>query len=141
MNFRMFLALIGAFVGLAALSAPASAATVAHTTTSLNVRSGPGAHYAKIATLPAGHRVELYHCEDSWCSIRAAGIHGWASASYLERSQVVRPVIVQPHIVIRPPHYRPHRPHWSHKPHRPRPPKPPRPHKPQCKIAPGFPCK
>ncbi|CDX23422.1 SH3 type 3 domain protein (fragment) [Mesorhizobium plurifarium] len=81
MNFRMFLALIGALVGLAAFPASASAATVAHTTTSLNVRSGPGTHYARIATLPAGHRVELYHCEDSWCSIRAAGIHGWASAS------------------------------------------------------------
>lgn len=138
MNFRMSLALIAALLGLTAFSASASAATVAHTTTSLNVRSGPGAHYARIATLPAGQRVTLYHCEDSWCSIHAAGVHGWASANYLERSHVVRPVIVQPQIVIRPPHYRPHRPHWPHKPHRPRPPKP---HKPQCKIAPGFPCK
>ncbi|RUU71273.1 SH3 domain-containing protein [Mesorhizobium sp. M2C.T.Ca.TU.009.01.2.1] len=135
MNFRMFLALIGALVGLAAFPAPASAATVAHTTTSLNVRSGPGAHYAKIATLPAGQRVTLNLCQGSWCSINAAGIHGWASANYLERSHVVRPVIVQPRIVVRPPHYRPH---WPHKPQRPRPPKP---HKPQCKIAPGFPCK
>ncbi|SFO47732.1 Uncharacterized conserved protein YraI [Mesorhizobium sp. NFR06] len=132
MNFRMFFALIAALVGLAAFCVSASAATVAHTSTSLNVRSGPGAHYARIATLPAGQRVTLYHCEGSWCSIRAAGIHGWASASYLERSHVVRPVIVQPQIVIRPPYYHPHRPY------RPRPPKP---HKPQCKIAPGFPCK
>ncbi|WP_051333931.1 SH3 domain-containing protein [Mesorhizobium sp. WSM3224] len=139
MNFRMFLALIAALFGLTAFCVSASAASIAHTTTSLNVRSGPGAHYARIATLPAGQRVELFHCEDSWCSIRAAGIHGWASAGYLERSHIVRPVIVQPRIVIRPPHYRPHRPHWPpHKPHRPRPPKP---HKPQCKIAPGFPCK
>ncbi|WP_217573178.1 SH3 domain-containing protein [Mesorhizobium sp. GbtcB19] len=138
MNFRMFMALIAAFLGLAVFSTSASAATVAHTTTSLNVRSGPGAHFARIATLPAGQRVTLSHCEDGWCSIRAAGLHGWASASYLERSHVVRPIIVQPQIVIRPPHYRPHRPHWPHKPHRPRPPKP---NKPQCKIAPGFPCK
>ncbi|TIT47161.1 MAG: SH3 domain-containing protein, partial [Mesorhizobium sp.] len=38
-----------------------------------------------------------------------------------------------PHIIVRPPHYRPHRPHRPHKPHRPRPGK--------CKIAPGFACK
>ncbi|MDX8531546.1 SH3 domain-containing protein [Mesorhizobium sp. VK25A] len=138
MNFRMFLALIAALVGLTAFSVSASAAAVAHTTTSLNVRSGPGARYAKIATLLAGQRVTLYQCEGSWCSIRAAGIQGWASANYLERSHVLRPVIVQPRIVVRPPHYRPHKPHWPHKPQRPRPPKP---HKPQCKIAPGFPCK
>lgn len=114
--------LIAAFVGLAAFPVSASAAT-AHTTTSLNVRSGPGPGYARVATLPAGHRVTLFHCEGSWCAIRTGGISGWASSSYLDRSYVVRPVIVQPHIVIRPPHYRPHRPHRP--PHRPE-----RPHKP-----------
>jgi uncharacterized protein YraI len=135
MNFRMFATLVVAVIGALALPVAASAATVAHTTTSLNVRSGPGPNYARIATLPAGQRVTLFHCEGSWCSIRAGGLHGWASSTYLDRVYVARPIIVQPRVIIRPPHYRPHRPHRPHKP------RPPRPHKPQCRIAPGFPCK
>jgi uncharacterized protein YraI len=138
MKFRTLAALIVGLVGLAALPATASAATVAHTTTSLNVRSGPGTHYARVATLPAGQTVTLFHCEGSWCSISAGAIHGWASASYLDRAHVVRPIIVQPRIIVRPPHH--HRPHWPNRPHKPNSP-PHKPHKPQCKIAPGFPCK
>jgi uncharacterized protein YraI len=140
MNFRTLAALVVAFVGLAAFPVSASAAT-AYTTTTLNVRSGPGPGYARVATLPAGHRVTVFDCEGSWCSIRAAGIRGWASANYLDRAYVSRPIIMQPQIVIRPPHHRPHWSHRPHRPHRPRPPRPPRPHKPQCKIAPGFSCK
>ncbi|WP_296736040.1 SH3 domain-containing protein [Mesorhizobium sp.] len=140
MNFRMLAALIVAFVGLAVFPVSASAATLAHATTSLNVRSGPGAHYARVATLAAGQQVTLLHCEGSWCSIRVGGIHGWANANYLDRTHVVRPVIVQPRIIIRPPHHHHRPPHWHHRPpHKPH--KPQRPHKPQCKIAPGFPCK
>ncbi|WP_367218901.1 SH3 domain-containing protein [Mesorhizobium sp.] len=132
MNFRMLTALVLAFVGLAAFPISASAAT-AYTTGTLNVRSGPGPGYARIATLPAGHRVTVIDCQGSWCAIRAAGIRGWASANYLDRVYVSRPIVVRPHIIVRPPHYRPHRPHRPHKPHRPRPGK--------CKIAPGFACK
>ncbi|CCV04833.1 SH3 type 3 domain protein [Mesorhizobium metallidurans STM 2683] len=131
MNFRMLAALVVALAGWAAFPASASAAT-ARTTTTLNVRSGPGPGYARVATLPAGQRVTVFGCEGSWCSIRAAGIRGWASSNYLDRVRAVRPIVVQPQIIIRPPHYRPHRPNK---------PRPPRPNKPQCKIAPGFSCK
>nr|WP_292717471.1 SH3 domain-containing protein [Mesorhizobium sp.] len=71
----MLAALVLAFVGLAAFPVSASAAT-AYTTGTLNVRSGPGPGYARIATLPAGHRVTVIDCQGSWCAIRAAGIRG-----------------------------------------------------------------
>jgi uncharacterized protein YraI len=101
MNFRMLAALVLAFVGLATFPISASAAT-AYTTGTLNVRSGPGPGYARIATLPAGYRVTVFGCEGSWCSIRAAGIRGWASSNYLDRVYA-RPIVVRPHIIVRPP--------------------------------------
>jgi uncharacterized protein YraI len=133
MRFR-FLLVVATILAAVFGSSAAAFAYSAHTSTNLNVRSGPGAGYAKVGTLPAGFRVNVTGCQPGWCRIRGGGVSGWASAGYLERSQVVRPPI----IIVRPPH-RP--PHW-HKPHRPphhRPPHRPRPGK--CKIAPGFPCR
>ncbi len=131
------LAVAALLAGLA-FAAPAMAAS-ARTTGDVNVRTGPGTGYARVGTLPAGTRVDLRGCEDNWCNVRGAGLGGWVSANYLT-NYVGRPpaVVIQPRIVVRPPHYRP--PHWNRPPHRPRPPKPRPPRPGNCKIAPGFPC-
>ncbi len=104
-----------------------AAAAPGHTTGNVNMRSGPGADYQKIATLPAGARVDIGRCVSNWCSVRALGVSGWVSANYVQRSGWQRPVVIAPTIVIRPPH-RPRPPHWQ------------KPGRPTCRIAPGYPC-
>lgn len=47
---------------------------------SVNLRAGPGANYARIATLPAGSRVDAGSCRAGWCRV---GGGGWISARYL----------------------------------------------------------
>jgi len=115
MRFRFLLAIATVLAAVFGTSA-AAFAYGAHTTTNLNVRSGPGASYARVGTLPAGFRVNVTGCEPGWCRIHGGGVSGWASSGYLSRAHVVRP----PVIIVRPPHRPPHR---------------PRPGK--CKIAPG----
>ncbi|WP_322414878.1 SH3 domain-containing protein [Mesorhizobium huakuii] len=135
MRFR-FLLVIATLLAAVLGTSGAAFAYSAHTTTNLNVRSGPGAGYAKVGTLPAGFRVNVSGCEPGWCRIHGGGISGWASSGYLAQAHAVRP----PVIIVHPPH-RP--PHWHHRPHH-RPPHHRPPHKPRpgkCKIAPGFPCK
>ena len=114
----------GSMMILSPLSANAETAT---TTQNVNLRSGPGTEYERLATLAAGIRVDILKCETSWCRVAGQGIRGWVSAGYLERAVVVKPiVVVRPIIIVRP--------HIGHRP-------PPRPHHPKCKIAPGFSCK
>lgn len=114
----------GSMMILSPLSAKAETAT---TTQNVNLRSGPGTEYERLATLAAGIRVDILKCETSWCRVAGQGIRGWVSAGYLERAVVVKPiVVVRPIIIVRP--------HIGHRP-------PPRPHHPKCKIAPGFSCK
>ena len=114
----------GSMMILSPLSAKAETAT---TTQNVNLRSGPGTEYERLATLATGIRVDIIKCETSWCRVAGQGIRGWVSAGYLERAVVVKPiVVVRPIIIVRP--------HIGHRP-------PPRPHHPKCKIAPGFSCK
>lgn len=150
MRLRLLLFFATILAGVFGTSAGAFAFS-AHTTTNLNVRSGPGTGFHRVATLPTGTRVDVRSCQGSWCDIRTSNVRGWASANHLSRSQVVVP----PPVVVRPPHWHHRPPHWQHRPphHRPphwRPPhhRPPHhrpPHKPRppgnCKIAPGFKCR
>lgn len=69
------------------VSAFASTATVA---TNVNVRSGPGVDFVKVATLPAGYRVDMGQCRGSWCQVHAGGVYGWVSARYLRASDARR---------------------------------------------------
>lgn len=64
-------------------SAFASPATVA---ANVNVRSGPGINFVKVATLPAGYRVNMGQCRGNWCQVGARGVYGWVSARYLRSS-------------------------------------------------------
>lgn len=137
MNYkRLYFAFALGFAFL--VSAGAANAASAFTTANVNLRTGPGTSYGRVATLAPGVRVDVLTCQSNWCRIGRQGIRGWVSANYLEYARAQRPVLIQPIIVgprhhrVRPPYYRPHRPHRPQRPHRPRP---------NCKIAPGFSCR
>ncbi len=126
------------FISIGLFAWPAyAAAYTAYTTGNVNIRTGPGTGYARIATLAGGLRLDVLTCQGSWCRVGYQGMSGWISANYLDRSVATRPppaVIIQPQIVVRPPYYRP--PYY-------RPPPPPPPYyrpRPNCRIAPGYPC-
>lgn len=53
------------------------------TTTNLNLRAGPSAETAKVATLPADTRVQLLSCAAGWCQVSTGGRAGYASQKYL----------------------------------------------------------
>lgn len=81
---RKFAPLAGAVIALCIGTAAASAAP-AYSTTTLNVRSGPGTGYRVVDTLRPGEPVNIDYCRGSWCFINKAGPDGWASAAYLSR--------------------------------------------------------
>jgi len=51
----------------------------------VNLRVGPGTGYARIATVPAGARVEILRCS-GWCEVIHAGRRGWVSGAYVARA-------------------------------------------------------
>ena len=78
--------------------------TTAFATTNLNVRSGPGVRYPKIAALAPREPVAVNQCTNSgWCTIGFRGRAGWVSGKYLAavatgaRTPVVAP---RPSVVI-----------------------------------------
>lgn len=56
---------------------------------SVNLRTGPGANHARIATIPAGAPVNVLRC-GRWCEVIYSGRKGWASAAYISRGGAVR---------------------------------------------------
>src|SRR5829696_3152994 len=59
------------------------------TTTSVNLRAGPGTNHPSIRTLPAGTAIDMGECEDSgsWCAVTVDGRSGFVSGRYLEERQ------------------------------------------------------
>ncbi|WP_264775294.1 SH3 domain-containing protein [Deinococcus aetherius] len=57
--------------------------TTRHTTTSLNLRAGPSAQSAKVATLPSGTAVRLVSCSSGWCRVQWNGRGGYVSQTHL----------------------------------------------------------
>ena len=70
---------------LAALAAPAMAATVGTAVTPLNIRSGPGPQYPVIGAIPTGREAVVNGCirGSRWCQISYGGRQGWAYSQYL----------------------------------------------------------
>jgi uncharacterized protein YraI len=66
-------------------SAVAATAFPATSTTTLNVRSGPGTHYSVIDNLEPGETVEVTAESGGWYQIDG---QGWASANYLDAGGV-----------------------------------------------------
>ncbi|WIY51841.1 SH3 domain-containing protein [Devosia sp. YIM 151766] len=65
---------------------PAAQAAPGAATANVNVRSGPGTSHGVISTLHRGQQVDVQRCQGSWCLVRARGVNGWVSASYLSTS-------------------------------------------------------
>jgi uncharacterized protein YraI len=81
---------------VAALSIPASAATVATALTPLNIRSGPGPQYSIVGAIPIRAQATIIGCiQDSlWCQVSYNGQQGWAYSQYLTAQLSGRSLIV-----------------------------------------------
>lgn len=76
---------VGMAVGLAGFAAAAPGAAKGN----VNLRTGPGTNYARIATIPAGAPVNVLRC-GRWCEVVYGGRKGWASAAYIARGGAPR---------------------------------------------------
>ena len=81
---------------VAALSIPASAATVATAMMPLNIRSGPGPQYSIVSAIPIRAQATIIGCiQDSlWCQVSFNGQQGWAYSQYLTAQLSGRSLIV-----------------------------------------------
>jgi uncharacterized protein YraI len=77
--------LLVAVTALAAVSLPASAATLATATTSLNIRTGPGPEYPVIGAIPDKGQAAVTGCIQGslWCQVTYNGKQGWAYSQYM----------------------------------------------------------
>lgn len=83
---------LGVAVAAAFLVAPAVAsAATAYVSAAVNVRSGPGANYARVAALPAGASVNAGSCRNGWCQIYNGGSVGFVSARYVRFGSYAAP--------------------------------------------------
>ncbi|MBP0482912.1 SH3 domain-containing protein [Sagittula salina] len=82
----------------------ASADTAWVAANALNLRSGPGTEYARVATLSACTRVDVVGYANGWAMVRRGGKDYWVAGNYLS----VAPCNTAPQIpvyrVIRPEH-------------------------------------
>lgn len=87
---------IAALMAATLLSAPASAATTAETTTTLNIRSGPGPQYDVIGVIKDNDQAIIEGCIEGslWCQVRYNGETGWAYSKYLTASVSGRTVVI-----------------------------------------------
>lgn len=60
-----------------ALAAPAVVSA------NVNLRSGPGAKYARVTMLPVGTRIDVGGCRRNWCQVSDRTYRGWVSARYV----------------------------------------------------------
>jgi len=66
------------------VSSPRADAVEAASTTTLNVRTGPGTEYSVVDSLDPGEVVEVGECiSNGWCYIYQTGPNGWVSSRYL----------------------------------------------------------
>jgi len=77
--------LLTTVAALAALSLPASAASLATATTSLNIRSGPGPEYPVTGAIPERGQATVTGCIQGslWCQVMYDGKQGWAYSQYM----------------------------------------------------------
>lgn len=89
--------ILGAAVIAAALFTPAIAsAATAYVSASVNVRSGPGSNYGRLAALPAGATVNAGSCRNGWCQIYNGSSVGWVSARYVRFGSYSGPAYAAP---------------------------------------------
>jgi len=88
--------LLAAVTALAAVSLPASAATMATAITSLNIRTGPGPEYPVIGAIPDKGQATVTGCiqGSQWCQVTYNGKQGWAYSQYMMASGGGQAVVV-----------------------------------------------
>lgn len=69
----------------------------------LNMRAGPGTHYAVLDVIPFGEPVAVGRCSGSWCRVDFDGLQGWTSSRYLDEITYRRAPIVRGPRVVRAP--------------------------------------
>ncbi|AFR26660.1 hypothetical protein MF1_09940 [Bartonella quintana] len=97
----ILLALFGSGLGITV--SHAAVGTVARVASGQAIlRTGPATAYKVIATVPTGAKVQIYGClsNKAWCSLRYNGKVGWASARYLNVTNV--PTIAFAHMRVKP---------------------------------------
>ena len=74
---------VAAMTAAAALSVPASAATLASAMTPLNIRTGPGPEYSIVGAIPDRGQATIIGCIQGslWCEVSYNGRQGWVYAS------------------------------------------------------------
>jgi uncharacterized protein YraI len=83
----------GLLAGALALPDMALAAN-GYTNGNVNMRTGPGVNYPRIATIPRGAGVTIRGCvrNHRWCDVAWRGWRGWVSARYLVWTRYRRPI-------------------------------------------------
>ncbi|CAM3440441.1 SH3b domain-containing protein [Deinococcus saxicola] len=66
-------------------AAPPVDDVIRYTTSTLNLRSGPGVETVRVATLDKDTRVRLQFCLSGWCKVNAVQGVGYVSQKYLRR--------------------------------------------------------
>lgn len=76
----------------------ASAATVAVSTASVNLRAGPATSYPVVTVVPAGTSIVTHGCvsDYTWCDIAYGNTRGWVSADYIQVVYSGAPVVLTP---------------------------------------------
>ena len=71
--------LISALTGAFLFSALPTNAAITHTTSNLNLRTGPGTHHRVKAIIPAGAPIDIESCGEAWCYMAWAGHVGYVN--------------------------------------------------------------
>lgn len=91
---------IAAMTAAAALTVPASAATLVSAMTPLNIRTGPGPQYGIVGAIPDRGQAVILGCIQGslWCEVSYNGRRGWVYSQYLTASLSGRSMIVAEHL-------------------------------------------
>jgi SH3-like domain-containing protein len=91
---------VAAMTAAAALSVPASAATLVSAMTPLNIRTGPGPQYGIVGAIPDRGQAVILGCIQNslWCEVSYNGRQGWVYSQYLTASLSGRSMIVAEHL-------------------------------------------
>ncbi len=97
-------ALISAAIAAAATVFSVSVAEAAPGTVTgdVNLRTGPGVAYPRLATIPRSSPIEIANCQ-SWCFVYWRGVSGWVAASYVRWGGYATPPTYGPPSIYVPP--------------------------------------
>lgn len=88
------LALVAGLLAIGLTLPDTARAADGYTTGNVNMRTGPGVNYPRIAVIPRGADVTIRGCvrNHRWCDVAWRGWRGWVSARYLVWTRYRRPI-------------------------------------------------